>query len=86
MARSPFFFTDECFALSPTKRLCQQMIDRQINVKWTCELRFEKNLTRELLAQMNTGCLKIVFGLESFNQRVMDFMKGHQAGMGASDR
>jgi radical SAM superfamily enzyme YgiQ (UPF0313 family) len=71
-----FFFTDECFALSPTKRLCQQMIDRQLNVKWTCELRFEKNLTRELLTQMrDAGCLKIVFGLESFNQRVMDFMK-----------
>jgi hypothetical protein len=71
-----FFFTDECFALSPTKRLCQQMIDRNLNVQWTCEMRFEKNLTRDLLALMrDAGCLKIVFGLESFNQRVMDFMK-----------
>ncbi|MEX5216724.1 MAG: radical SAM protein [Nitrospiraceae bacterium] len=71
-----FFFTDECFALSPTKRLCQQMIDRRLNVKWTCELRFEKNLSRELLTLMrDAGCHKIVFGLESFNQRVMDFMK-----------
>lgn len=71
-----FFFTDECFALSPTKRLCQQMIDRNLNVRWTCEMRFEKNLTRDLLALMrDAGCLKIVFGLESFNQRVMDFMK-----------
>jgi radical SAM superfamily enzyme YgiQ (UPF0313 family) len=71
-----FFFTDECFALSPTKRLCQQMIERQLDVKWTCEMRFEKNLTRDLLASMrDAGCLKIVFGLESFNQRVMDFMK-----------
>lgn len=71
-----FFFTDECFALSPTKRLCQQMIERRLDVKWTCEMRFEKNLTRDLLASMrDAGCLKIVFGLESFNQRVMDFMK-----------
>ena len=71
-----FFFTDECFALSPTKRLCQQMIERKLDVKWTCEMRFEKNLTRELLTSMrDAGCLKIVFGLESFNQRVMDFMK-----------
>lgn len=71
-----FFFTDECFALSPTKRLCQQMIDRRLNAKWTCELRFEKNLSRELLTLMrDAGCQKIVFGLESFNQRVMDFMK-----------
>ncbi len=71
-----FFFTDECFALSPTKRLCQQMIERNLNVQWTCEMRFEKNLSRDLLALMrDAGCLKIVFGLESFNQRVMDFMK-----------
>ncbi len=71
-----FFFTDECFALSPTKRLCQQMIDRNLNVQWTCEMRFEKNLSRDLLVLMrDAGCLKIVFGLESFNQRVMDFMK-----------
>lgn len=33
-------------------------------------------MSRELLTQMrDAGCLKIVFGLESFNQRVMDFMK-----------
>ena len=71
-----YFFTDECFALSPTKRLCQQIIDKKLDIKWTCEMRFEKHLTRELLASMrDAGCLKIVFGLESFNQRVMDFMK-----------
>lgn len=71
-----FFFTDECFALSPTKRMCQQILDRKLNIQWTAEMRFEKNLSRELLTLMrDAGCLKIVFGLESFNQRVMDFMK-----------
>lgn len=75
--RTPyFFFTDECLALSPTKRLCQQIIDRNLRVQWTAEMRFEKNLSRDLLTLMrDAGCLKIVFGLESFNQRVMDFMK-----------
>ena len=71
-----FFFTDECLALAPTKRLCQQILDRNLHLQWTAEMRFEKNLSRELLALMrDAGCLKIVFGLESFNQRVMDFMK-----------
>ena len=71
-----FFFTDECFALSPTKRLCRQLIEAGVNAQWTCEMRFEKNLTRDLLKLMrDAGCLKIVFGLESYNQRVMDFMK-----------
>jgi hypothetical protein len=75
--RTPFFFfTDECFALSPTRRLCQQIIDRKLAVQWTAEMRFEKNLTRDLLALMrDAGCLKIVFGLESYNPRVMEFMK-----------
>jgi len=71
-----FFFTDECLALSPTRRLCQQILDRSLRIQWTAEMRFEKNLSRDLLALMHdAGCLKIVFGLESFNQRVMDFMK-----------
>ncbi len=75
--RTPFFFfTDECFALSPTKRLCTQLVQAGVNAQWTCEMRFEKNLTRDLLKLMrDAGCLKIVFGLESYNQRVMDFMK-----------
>src|SRR5437867_103334 len=71
-----FFFTDECFALSPTKRLCRQLIEAGVNAQWTCEMRFEKNLTRDLLKLMrDAGCLKIVFGLETYNMRVMDFMK-----------
>jgi hypothetical protein len=71
-----FFFTDECLALSPTKRLCQILNERRLNLQWTAEMRFEKNLSRELLEQMrDAGCLKIVFGLETFNQRMMDFMK-----------
>jgi hypothetical protein len=75
--RTPFFFfTDECLALSPTKRMCQQILDRHLNIQWTAEMRFEKNLGRDLLTLMrDAGCLKIVFGLESFNQRIMDFMK-----------
>ena len=71
-----FFFTDECFALSPTRRLCNQLVEAGVNAQWTCEMRFEKNLTRDLLKLMrDAGCLKIVCGLESYNQRVMDFMK-----------
>jgi hypothetical protein len=71
-----FFFTDECFALSPTKRLCSKLIEGGVNAQWTCEMRFEKNLAHDLLKLMrDAGCLKIVFGLESYNQRVMDFMK-----------
>ncbi|MCA9470710.1 MAG: B12-binding domain-containing radical SAM protein [Nitrospirales bacterium] len=70
-----FFFTDECLALSPTRRLCKEMLNRGLDLQWTAELRFEKNLSRELLGLMKeAGCQKIVFGLETYNARMMDFM------------
>ncbi|RMH06079.1 MAG: radical SAM protein [Nitrospirae bacterium] len=71
-----FFFTDECLALSPTRRLCKEILSRQFEIQWTAELRFEKNLSRELLTLMrDAGCQKIVFGLETYNKRMMEFMK-----------
>lgn len=71
-----FFFTDECLALSPTRRLCKEILARKFQIEWTAELRFEKNLSRELLTLMrDAGCQKIVFGLETYNKRLMDFMK-----------
>ena len=71
-----FFFTDECLALSPTRRLCREMVNRGLDLQWTAELRFEKNLSKELLSLMrDAGCQKIVFGLETYNTRMMDFMK-----------
>ena len=71
-----FFFTDECLALSPTRRLCKEILKRRCDFQWTAELRFEKNLSRELLALMrDAGCHKIVFGLETYNKRMMDFMQ-----------
>ena len=70
-----FFFTDECLALSPTKRLCKELIKRGLDLQWTAEFRFEKNLSRELLGSLReAGCQKIVFGLETYNARLMDFM------------
>jgi len=70
-----FFFTDECLALSPTKRLCKELMKRGLDLQWTAEFRFEKNLSRELLVSLReAGCQKIVFGLETYNARLMDFM------------
>ena len=70
-----FFFTDECLALSPTKRLCKELIKRGLDLQWTAEFRFEKHLSRELLSSLReAGCQKIVFGLETYNARLMDFM------------
>ncbi|MFB3146585.1 MAG: radical SAM protein [Nitrospirales bacterium] len=71
-----FFFTDECLALSPARRLCKEIINREFDIQWTAEFRFEKNLSHDLLTQLrDAGCHKIVFGLETYNKRMMDFMQ-----------
>src|SRR5437899_11818796 len=70
--QTPFlFFTDECFALPPTKRLCRQLIEAGVNAQWTCEKRAEKNLTRDVLTRIrHAGCFKNGFRREFYNQRV----------------
>jgi len=41
------------------------------------ELKFEKSLLRENRMELlyKSGCRKLIFGMESYNQRVLDFMK-----------
>ncbi|MEK7871633.1 MAG: radical SAM protein, partial [Nitrospirota bacterium] len=50
-------------------------IEERLDIKWTGGVRFEQALTKETLSKMSeAGCLKLVFGLESFSQRVLDLM------------
>jgi len=75
-----FFITDESIPLSAVSRLSDRIIEQELDIKWICGARFEKSLSSELLEKASrAGCLKIVFGLESYSQRVLDLMsKGTQ--------
>ncbi len=69
-----FFFADECIPVPTLKRLAKELPD--LDVKWIAGVRFEESLSRELLRDMRAaGCLKLVFGLESYSQRVLDLME-----------
>ncbi|MFN3467966.1 MAG: B12-binding domain-containing radical SAM protein, partial [Candidatus Brocadiales bacterium] len=69
-----FFFADECIPISTLKRLVKVL--PELDIKWIGGVRFEDGLTRELIRDMcRAGCLKLVFGMESYSQRVLNLMK-----------
>ncbi len=69
-----FFFADECIPI-PTLRQLVKVLP-EMDIKWIGGVRFEDGLTRELIRDMHrAGCLKLVFGMESYSQRVLDLMK-----------
>jgi len=72
-----FFFTDEALPINFLKTFSQKLIDLNLPVQWTGELKFEKSLLKENRLELlyRSGCRKLIFGMESYNQRVLDFMK-----------
>lgn len=71
-----FFFTDESVPMNQLREISQGIIKNQWDIKWMCGVRFESALTGDVLAKMyESGCQKLVFGLESYNQRMLGLMK-----------
>ncbi|MEE2986547.1 MAG: radical SAM protein [Nitrospinota bacterium] len=72
-----FFFTDEALPINFMRTFASKIVEQNLDIQWTGELKFEKSLLKdqrmELLYQ--SGCRKLIFGLESYNQRVLDAMK-----------
>ena len=71
-----FFITDEAMPLPTMKKFSDKIIENKIDIKWITGMRFEKKLDSGLIEKASkAGCLKFVFGLESYNQRVLDLMR-----------
>ncbi len=72
-----FFFTDEALPINFLKTFSEKLIEENLDVQWTGELKFEKSLLRDNRMETiyQSGCRKLIFGLESYNQRVLDAMK-----------
>lgn len=71
-----FFFTDESVPVNKLREISQGLLEKQLNIKWMAGVRFEHALDDDLLGNMSkSGCQKLVFGLESYNQRVLDLME-----------
>lgn len=71
-----FFFTDESVPINKLREISEGLMERRWDLKWMGGVRFEGSLDNDLLEKMSkSGCQKLVFGLESYNQRVLDLMK-----------
>jgi hypothetical protein len=58
------------------KALAREILAAGIHVKWRCSARLEMGFTAEVCKLMGqSGCEKVAFGLESYNQRVLDLMR-----------
>ncbi|GAN32960.1 MULTISPECIES: B12-binding domain-containing radical SAM protein [Candidatus Brocadia] len=71
-----FFFTDESVPVNQLREISQGLLENKWDIKWMGGVRFENALNDDALGKMyKSGCQKLVFGLESYNQRVLDLMK-----------
>jgi hypothetical protein len=70
------FFSDECMPVKQLENMSSRLIDDGIDIKWMAGVRFDKGLTKDVLIKAReAGCLKMVFGLESSNKRVLSLME-----------
>jgi hypothetical protein len=70
------FFSDECMPVKQLENISSRLIEDGNNIKWMAGVRFDKGLTKDVLNKArDAGCLKMVFGLESSNKRVLSLME-----------
>lgn len=71
-----FMFVDEILTLRVLREVAREIVDRGLDVRWYGETRFARGFTRDLAELLYaSGCRRLNFGLESYNQRVLDLME-----------
>jgi anaerobic magnesium-protoporphyrin IX monomethyl ester cyclase len=70
------WFADDCFTLNRDHLLdvCGEIVCRGVDVGWECLSRVD-TMSREVAIEMrNAGCVRVFFGIESGNDRVLGLM------------
>lgn len=70
-----FRFIDDTFTINKKRviDICKLMVEKKLNLQWTCLSRTD-NINPEILSAMKqAGCQRIYFGLESGSRRMLDF-------------
>ena len=71
------YFDDDCFnvSISRVMDVCQKIIENKVNIPWITEMRCN-NVSYEMLKAMKkAGCIKILYGVESGNQEILNSSK-----------
>lgn len=69
--------SDDTFTLDRKRveRICEEMRNRRLDVEWSCSSRVD-TVNRDLLEKMKkAGCGMIYYGVESANQKVLEFYR-----------
>ncbi|OGL45280.1 MAG: hypothetical protein A2161_01515 [Candidatus Schekmanbacteria bacterium RBG_13_48_7] len=72
------WFFDDTFTANrkQTEKLCEMILEKDLNISWFCEIRVD-TVDFELLKKMKeAGCYFIGFGIESGSQRILDEVIG----------
>lgn len=71
-----FRFRDQLLSPSYLSQFAQGILERGLNIRWTCRARFESGFTVELLRKLRqAGCIAIWFGLESVSERLLNLVR-----------
>ncbi|WP_299397490.1 radical SAM protein [uncultured Gelidibacter sp.] len=71
-----FHFVDEAAPPKMLKALSKELLDRNINITWWTNIRFEKTFDAELCQLMaKSGCIAVTGGLEVASDRLLSKMK-----------
>jgi len=73
---SIFYFCDEALPMQEMSKICQLIIESGLNITWSGNARFERQLLDfDFCRKLHMGgCRKLMFGLESGSQRILNFM------------
>ena len=72
MGTKRFWFVDDTFAVNRkyVLKLCEEMINRKLDIEWWCETRVESVDETILKVMRKAGCIQISFGIESGSERI----------------
>lgn len=70
-----FLFVDDNFALNQKRvmKLCQEIRKEKMDIQWICDSRVDHCSYEMLRESVKAGCIMTYFGIESANQRVLDY-------------
>jgi len=70
------WFADDVFTvLKPrTLEICRLILERGIDLRWSCLTRADRVDSQVLNAMKRAGCVKIFYGVESGSQKILDAM------------
>ncbi len=70
-----FLFVDDSFTVNQKRivKLCRKIIKEKLDVEWFCEGRVNHASYEMLRSMVKAGCKIMYFGIESANQRILDY-------------